>query len=126
MFRNILCIAFAALLVWLFIWAPGFSRETAELLDAMAERVIAAANGERWEECAREADALVIELNGRITGLKILLDHEDVDALLRSAAVAQAMAKQKAANDVVVELAAFRATLEYVRDIDRLLWVNLL
>ncbi len=126
MFRNILCIVFAGLLVWLFIWAPGFSRESAELLDAMAVRAITAANAGRWEDYEREADALAVELDSRITGLKILLDHEDVDALLRSAAVAQAMAKQKAANDVVVELAAFRATLEYVRDIDRLLWVNLL
>ncbi len=126
MLRNILCFVLAGLLVWLFIWAPGFSRESAELLDAMAARTISEANAGRWEECQREADALARELDGRITGLKILLDHEDVDALLRSAAVAAAMAKQKAANDVVIELAAFRATLEYVRDIDRLLWVNLL
>ncbi len=126
MLRNILCLIFAGLLVWLFIWAPGFSRESAEVLDAAASRTIAAANAGRWEECEREADALVIELDARITGLKILVDHEDADALLRSAAVASAMAKQKAANDVVIELAAFRSTLEYVRDIDRLLWVNLL
>lgn len=126
MLRNILCFLLAGLLVWLFIWAPGFTRESAELLTASANRAIASANAGRWEECESEAGALVRELDSRKTGLKILLDHEDVDALLRSAAVAAAMAKQKAANDVVIELAAFCAALEYVRDIDRLIWVNFL
>ena len=126
MFRNILCFVLAGLLMWLFIWAPNFTHETAELLDAMANRAIAAASAGRWEEYEITADTLVRELDSRKIGLKILHDHEDVDALLRSAAVAAAMAKQKSAVDVIVELAGFRAALEYVRDIDRLLWVNIL
>ncbi len=126
MLRNALCFVLLGLLVWLFIWAPGFTRESAELLDAYAKRAIAAANAELWSECENAASELVREMDGRKSGLKILLDHEDVDALLRSAVVAQAMAKRKAAVELELELAAFRASLEYVRDIDRLLWVNLL
>ena len=124
--HNVLCLILVGLLVWLFIWAPGFTRETAELLSASAERAKEAAKAGRWAQCEDIANEILFELENRKTGLKVLLDHEDVDALFQIAAVAAAAAKQKAAGELELELAAFCAMLEYVRDIDRLLWVNYL
>lgn len=126
MLRNIVCIAIAALLICLFVCAADFTCETSHSLRALAEDALASANAGRWDDCQRAANALAAALNERKIGLKMLIDHEDVDALVKSAALAALAASQNDALELARELTGFCASLDYICDIDKLLWTNYL
>lgn len=126
MLRNIVSLVITALLICLFICAANFTGETAELLCALANETQAAAKAERWDDCIAFATALDAALQERIAGLKMLVDHEDVDALICSSKLILASARLLSANELELELARFCSSLEYIRDIDKLLWINYL
>lgn len=125
MHRNIVFVVIAGLLAALFIWAPSYADDTANMLDSVAQKAIDAAKDERWEECDKALAELDAILSKRKSGLKILLDHEEVDKLTKNVAVARAAQKYNEAKELTFELEGLRSTLEYIKEIDKPSWINL-